>query len=243
MKSTTIITSIALLLSTGLSSCFKENIGCVTGRGEVVKETRFVESIHKVQLNGSADIILIPTSDLSETEIEISAQDEIIEVLETEVIGDKLVIDYKQNCIKTKKDVLLRIKTAQLSELKINGSVDVESEGSFSGDKLKFIVNGSGDIDFDLDYNRTEVDIDGSGDVELNGKSSNLNIDVEGSGNVDAKELQSQDCDVHIQGSGDVKVHANKSLKIRIEGSGNVGYRGTASPEISIDGSGDAYKL
>ncbi len=243
MKSTTIITSIALLLSASLTSCFKEDIGCVKGRGEIATEIRFVEKVKKIELNGSADIILIPVSDQSETEIEISAQDEIIEVLETEVVGDKLVIEYRENCVRTNKEVLLRIKTSELSEVEINGSGDVESDGAFSGNDIKFTVNGSGDIDFDLNYRTTDLKIDGSGDMDLNGSSETLEIDVEGSGNIDAKGLTGDHCDVHIQGSGDVKVHADKSLKIRIEGSGDVGYKGSASPEISIDGSGDAYKL
>ncbi len=238
MKKLNIALSLGFVAVVLLSSCGKNGL-CVRGSGPVVSETRSLASFNKITLDVSADIYL--TQDSVQSVI-IKAQENILDILETEVVNGRLKIDFDRNCVKNHDQINIYITVADIREVDIQGSGDVIALSPISTSDLSFEIDGSGSIQVPhVTANSIGIDISGSGDASFAGDSTvnYLDIDINGSGDIKAFGLPVNHVKVDIDGSGDARVHALQSLDIYISGSGNVYYMGYPQITTHISGSGD----
>ncbi len=212
---------------------------CIEGEGPRIEEMRDVDYFNKIELRMSADVYLKQDSNLN---VQVRAQQNILEVLETRVDGKKLIIDTKGNCVRTSGGVEVFISLPMLESLEVDGSGSFSSTGSFTLDNIDLEINGSGDIQLDLIANRIDTDISGSGSVRLSGTAQSHKIDITGSGNVSAFELTSYRAGVDVSGSGDCELQVHKKLDVKISGSGNVYYKGSPDIKTRVSGSGSVDK-
>jgi len=101
-------------------------------------------------------------------------------------------------------------------------------------------IDGSGDIDIDLDVtDKIYFAIDGSGDIRVTGLAHRFDLDLSGSGSLDARHIPVSEAYIMITGSGEARVQAIDLLDVHIHGSGDVYYLGNpAVLQVDIQGSG-----
>ncbi len=193
----------------------------VVGSGTIVTQDRAVDgldSVTGVELSGSGDVTITidPDAALSLT---IIADDNLLDVLRTEVKDNKLFINFEGSVSpSTKPQINITVGSLSNASLRGSGRILVTS---VSGESFTANVSGSGDIIVDGTVDRVEVKISGSGNVELS-------------------KLTAKDAAVAVSGSGDVAVHATQSLDVKISGSGDVVCHGSpAAVTRKIAGSGD----
>lgn len=237
MKKNNIILVLSIAVAVFASGCRKGGL-CVRGAGPVVSETRSLASFDKITLDGSADIYIAQDSVQSVT---VQAQDNILDILETEVYNGHLKIGFDRNCVKNHEPVKVYLTVPNIWEVRVEGSGNIIGLGSINMSDLRFEIEGSGNIQFPLiSANSLGVHISGSGDVNFAGEgASYLDIDINGSGNVRAYDLPVNNVAIDVDGSGDSRVHAIDNLDVRISGSGNVYYLGYPQITSHISGSGD----
>jgi hypothetical protein len=196
------------------------NIGPgVRGSGNMMTETRDVKGFDEIVVNGSGDV----TVDVTGTEsLEVEAEDNILPLLTTEVVGGRLELG-SNGSFSTTRGIHYTITAATLSGVTIRGSGNVVAS--------------------DVDTDSFTVQIEGSGDVTPVGTTAALTVVIEGSGNVSAFDLEATTVDVRIDGSGSASVYAVDALDVEVNGSGDVVYDGDpAVVDESINGSGDVRK-
>lgn len=212
----------------------------VVGSGKVATEARAVGGFDAIALRGSITLVLRQ----GEREgVELSADDNLLALVETRVVGRTLEIGAVPNTgWRTRNDIRVIVDLVHLTSLSLSGSGDVRSDALKAG-TLKLRVDGSGDMRLRrLVADEVSVRVAGSGDVGLDGRATKLAISVAGSGDVDAGGLDADDASVSIAGSGDADVNAGRTLAITIAGSGDVRYRGNASLQTAIAGSGSVRR-
>jgi hypothetical protein len=234
LKSTTSVL-FALSLGIFISSCSFMG-SCVQGEGKVIERTLTLESFSKVDVSGATTVFISQ----GETQtVTISAQENIIALLNKNVSGDEWEIEFER-CIKSTEGIEIYITIPEIEELQINGSGSITSKGLLQSDKMKLDIQGSGELNLELDVKELETEIAGSGDITLKGTTKIHNIDVNGSGDVNAYDLRSDEDEIKINGSGDVKVNVSYSLSVKVNGSGDVYYKGDVKEiSSSINGSGN----
>ena len=205
------------------------------GNGNIVSQERKVGDFSAISLNCSADLFIIQGSS---TKVVVKADENLMEQIETEVSGDKLKIDIDGNISRTTRlDIFVTVKN--LHEIRVNGSGDVESENKISAIGLEVHINGSGNIELDLDAKNVNCSINGSGDVELAGVKGNFSLKVNGSGSFDGEEMQLDYCEIRIMGSGDVELDGSASeVEITQSASGDVNLYGLNAQDVSATGNG-----
>lgn len=229
-----------LLALSFLSSSVLGAGATVVGSGRVATENRPVAGFDAIALRGSITLVLRQ----GEREaLELSADDNLLPLVETRVVGRTLEIGPAPNAgWRTRNDIRAVVDLVQLQALSLAGSGDVAAEALNAG-TLELVVNGSGDVRLRrLAADQVSVRIAGSGDVVLDGRSGKLAISVAGSGDVDAGRLEADDASVSIAGSGDADLNAGRTLAITIAGSGDVRHRGNASVQTAIAGSGSVRR-
>jgi hypothetical protein len=229
--------SITLLLIAALyllPSCEK-----VVGEGPLVTETRIVSNFNGVSLetSGKVNLTIGP-----EYKVELTAQRNILDVLQTNVASGVLHIDFKDNVRATHyEDIIANITAPSVNSLRLSGSGDINVFGDDITNTLKISVSGSGNIAMQkaLVADKINVDVSGSGNIAiLNGSAINEDVKISGSGNVDLVGVTAENATTRTSGSGDVKLQVSKKLDAHISGSGSVYYRGNPIISTQISGSG-----
>ncbi len=218
--------------------------GCVhnytISPGPLTEELRTEPPFHSIILEGSMDVFI--TQDTTYN-IKVEAGEKVIDYIKTDVENGELVIRETSNNIFNDKPIRVYVSVDSLEQIEINGSGNISASQVY-GQLMKLDINGSGDMDMDVQAHSIDLEIRGSGNVELLGNVDLLDIEVEGSGDVYSRYLYSNDCFIEIDGSGDATIHATDNLDIEIDGSGDVYYYGNpTNVSTTINGSGDVYQM
>jgi hypothetical protein len=225
---------VALLV---LSPVLAQDKNTVVGSGRTVTETRELAEFDTVELCISGDAYITIGKP---TPLEITADDNLLPLIETEVQERRLVISTEYN-FKTKHSPDFKITVANLTAATVGGSGDMEICG-VDNEKLALNVAGSGDLCFEGKTDVLAVSIAGSGDVRLTGKAGQFTASIAGSGDLHGFGLAADSATVSVKGSGDARVNVTGALTVQIFGSGDVHYKGNPTVCQQIAGSGDVKR-
>lgn len=234
MKQLTTICLGLLFISTANAQFWNKKI---SGNGNVTTVERKTGNYDKIGVAGMFDVELVSGK---EGNISITAEENLLEYIETEVKGSSLKIKVKKGVnLRPRKKMLVIVPFEDISEVSLAGSGDIVGKDLIKANDFETNLAGSGDIDLLVEATDLESNIAGSGDIKLRGKADVYEGNVSGSGDIDAYELIAEEVNVAISGSGDIQVHCNQKLQARISGSGNVLYKGNPAKEDSkVSGSG-----
>ena len=257
MKTQRIITSVLIILAAlAFNSCEEWGFGCIDGNGHQTTETRVTTEFDGIEVNGNFDVYVDKSQ---ETSVLIETDENLIDLIKTQVRGNNLVIDtYRDRCLDARHGIVIHVSTPQISELILRGSgridcndfeatelkVKLEGSGDINlnyayADEAYFNISGSGRISGTVDCNSADLLVEGSGDIYLDGTSHVADMEITGSGSIQAKDFITDNCNVTITGSGNATVFASDLLEARITGSGTVYYYGNPANVVKeISGSG-----
>jgi Putative auto-transporter adhesin, head GIN domain len=215
---------------------------CVTGAGDNVEEERIVTEFSAIDVQCSADIIIKDRILSDKNKVVVKAQANILPMIVTRVIGNKLVIDM-EGCIMNSNAIEVYVYVNEISEINLGGSGNIRSENALRGDVMEINLSGSGNINLMLRTNVAEVNLNGSGDIKLDGTVNKAEFESHGSGDIEAASLKSERATVSSHGSGDISVNASEEMELNLNGSGNILYSGRAEKIKQNDnGSGEIHE-
>jgi len=209
---------VAVMSVAVLSSC---RFG-VRGSGNVIVENRKVGDFTKLDVSGAYKIVLKQDSTLS---LSISADDNLLKYIKTEVSGDKLRIYNKKN-LRPRGDLTITIGVKSLNSVETSGAVEVSSHGKIIVQDLKFDLSGATKITMDL--NAANVTTDGSGATRINltGQASSHRVDLSGASKINALDFVVGDYTIETSGASKCEINVLNSLNIHSSGAAKVRYRG-----------------
>ncbi|NQZ75211.1 MAG: DUF2807 domain-containing protein [Ekhidna sp.] len=209
------------------------------------KRTIELDDFNELSLGIAATVYL---KQGSSTEVEISCDDDILDEIEFEMRGDKLVIKregkWNWNNGWRKSDVDIYITMQQIEALSVSGSGLIKGQNQLDTDDIRLSVSGSGDMELDLNSDELDMRISGSGSIRLNGSANEAEAKISGSGKVKAEDLEVNTFDASISGSGSCYITASDEITANISGSGSVYYSGDPKRVNSnSSGSGKVRKM
>lgn len=210
----------------------------VVGNGKLITETRPIQNYKAIFVQGSFDVVL---TDNLQKEVSIQGEENIIPLVVCEVVNDELLLKWKPKVsISTKKGVKVFVPFQQIEKVKLKGSGDIWSDNKTIVENFVIDLEGSGDIDLNINAQKLQVNLMGSGDVDLKGEVQEAFFSLQGSGDISAFDLICQTAEVSVFGSGDVEVTAKKSFIGKVFGSGDISVKGNPKKiHRKIFGSGD----
>ena len=210
----------------------------VTGEGVLVSEIRTTAAFDGVESEISGNVIYTQGNDYK---VELTAQQNILNVMETPVLSKKLVVRFKNNVrVKTHEQITIKVTAPSISSIGLSGSGNISVLSPLTGGDLTFRLSGSGDMILPtVTCNYLETNISGSGSISIaGGTATTENFKISGSGDVDARNVMAKTVSTNTSGSGTLRVAASEKLDVKISGSGSVYYWGTPIISTDISGSG-----
>lgn len=153
--------------------------------------------------------------------VHVKGSEKFVNNLITEVVGDELVISYKEknSLIKVSDNAQVIVNIPDLSKFRVEGVG-------------KTVVNNISGPNFALSY-------EGTGMLVANGKVKSFSLRATGVGAVETKNLVAEQVDARVDGIGSVTVNATDNLNASVHGIGSLTYYGhPRSVNKSVDGIG-----
>jgi hypothetical protein len=217
---------LSLILALSLTSCYIDGWGTgISGNGNVVEENRDVDGFTEVEVNTGIDVYLTQGN---EFDVVVEADENLQEVILTELKGDRLVIRTDHVNIRNAKAKKVHVTLPELTGLKISSAGDCVGQTPFECRDLRLSISSAGDLSLEVDADRIDLDISSSGDAKLSGSARELDASLSSAGNLNAFDLVAGIVDVTVSSAGDAKVHATDEISMNASSAGNIYYRGDA---------------
>lgn len=216
--------SIVLVIS--LSSCYFDGWGTgISGNGDVVEEARDVDGFTGVEVSTGIDVYLTQGNDF---EVVVEADENLIDVIITELRGDKLVVRTDHVNIRSAKSKKVHVSLPDLTNLKISSAGDCLGQTPFQCEDLRISISSAGDLTLEVEADRIDLDISSSGDARISGSAKVFDANLSSAGDLHAFDLVAEKVDVSVSSAGDARVHATDEITMNASSAGSVYYRGDA---------------
>jgi hypothetical protein len=189
----------------------------VKGSGVSATETRTMTQFSGVDLTGVGKLIL-KVGEGSGYSVKVTADDNLLALIETQVKGDTLTIGLKDSVsISNSSSFVYEVTAPKIEKLETSGAAAIEGSG-FNGGKLL-------------------LDVSGVGSVKLNGRVEEFRADLSGAGSLNSTGLVANDVKVDLSGVGSADVRADQRIRANVSGLGSITWEGSAT-DVKTDVSG-----
>lgn len=232
MKRLALITAVFALLS----SC---DFYSESGSGNITSEKRNLPAFTGIESGSSIDVEVR----IGAPSVEVEADDNIIQFVETHVSGNTLHIGLESGVSLHNTHIKVNVTVPEISHITAHSSSDVKVLDIIkSNSKLRFEVSSSADIEAEVEVPEVEAKASSSASINLSGRTKNYRARVSSSAEINSFDLLSENTDVSASSSGSADVHASVTLNAEASSSGSVDYTGGASAKVKTNSSGSVHK-
>jgi adhesin HecA-like repeat protein len=197
----------------------------ISGNGKVVKESRDLSGFTGVHISSGIDVYL---SQGNNFEVTVEADENLQDVILTEINGNSLVVKTDHVNIRSAKSKKVHVTLPELNELKISSAGDCVGQTPFECEDLRISISSAGDLTLEVEARLVDLDISSSGDAHLSGRTELFNAGLSSAGDLNAFDLIAGKVDVDVSSAGDARVNATEELSMNASSAGNIYYRGDA---------------
>ncbi len=235
------IFSAIMILALSSGACrFLPFFNVVRGSGDLVSEVRTVSDFTSIRLDGAGQLLI--TQGDSEA-LEITAEDNLIDDLTSEVQDATLVLGFQDNPLRKTlfptRPITYTLMVRDLDSITVNGAGDLQID-TLQTNALALTLNGAGQFKINnLEAQSLAVKLFGAGNIEIGGEVVSQDIQIDGAANYQADNLRTGSTVIEISGLGNAVVWAVDSLNVSISGAGNLEYYGSPTVTQNIEGAGN----
>lgn len=173
---TKLITTTMLLILV-LCSCEKE---IIVGRGPIQSEQRALANFTKVEVQGKTAVTIVYGTNFK---VEVKAYQNLLPVLETKLLGDKLQIGYKPGVSVSNDKSEVIITMPFLTRLSTTGDSDINIISGAANDFEAYITGSSRLNAFGFTAKNARIEIEGAGFASISVMDI-LKVKIVGNGTV-----------------------------------------------------------
>lgn len=175
----------------------------VKGSGDIKTENREVSDFKAIDVSGAFEVEITAQKNFS---VEVEADDNLLELIRTEVDGDTLKIKSEKS-LKSGNPMKVRISAPDISSLELSGASKV------------ILVN--------LNNESLSLDSSGASKIKIEGTTGNFDVEMSGASKLDAENLKAENVYVESSGASNLNVFVTNVLKANLSGATNVTYSGS----------------
>lgn len=195
------------------------------GNGKVVQESRNVDDdFTGISVSEGLQVYVTQADDY---EIEVEADENIIDLIGTDIRNGTLRVHAIENIGKATKKVYISLP--EIATLESSSGAHLTSQSTLEADALRIECSSGSILSVDLTANSVEVDASSGANLNLEGSAERANIDVSSGGNINASDLKTATCHADASSGGNISVTVSDDLTADASSGGNISYSGGAS--------------
>ena len=229
-----------LIFSLSLFSCAYDidSKGGIKGNGIIVKENRNIKSGFNSII--SSENLTVYISQANEHKIIVEADENIINLIGTDIENGELKIHTHKNIGRATKKVYIFLPN--ISALITSKGAILETQNTIKTDSLLIQANTGSFLKAFIDTNQLTVKAEEGSRLNLAGEGYSTNIDVDSGSVINALELQTLTCKVIANHGGEIKVGVSKLLIAEANSGGSISYKGEPKVDKVKSFSGSVQK-
>ncbi len=232
--------AIAALLALLLSSCaFNMNFGDgKQGNGQVVEESRKVsEDFTVVSASEGLDVFVTQGSDFK---IRVEADENIIELIGTDIKNGRLRIHAIENIGRATKNIYVTLPT--VTALESSSGADLIANNVIKADRIDLDASSGSDIEVEVNANEVNASSSSGADIEISGRTDRLDADASSGSDIKARDLMAKICNADASSGSDISVNVSESLTADASSGADISYTGEANVTQKKSVSGSVHK-
>ncbi len=224
---------VAALLAILFTSCQFDFDGGKRGNGNVVTEKRNTsESFTEIKASEGLDVYV---SQGSETSIRVEADENIIELIRTEVRDGMLKVDTEDRIGRAKsKKIFVSMPT--ITRLVSNSGADIRGKETLNVDTIYLDCSSGADLNVTVQANEVHSDASSGSDIVIAGKAELLVAEASSGADIRAKGLEVKRCIAKASSGADIIVNTTEELTASASSGGDVRYIGDPQKVKKEDG-------
>ena len=235
MRTSIIKLSIVLFLATIATSCNIDMLNRVEGDRNVISEKRQInEDFTKVKVSSGIDLYI---KQGSKTSLSVEADENLHDIIITEVVGGKLKIYTEKNIWRAKaKKVYLTVTS--LEELTATSGSDVISESILKVNDLEVSTSSGADLRIEVEANYVVSSSSSGSDLRISGTANTHETSASSGSSIKAYSLESKEVTAKVSSGADIGVFALESINAKASSGGDIRYKGSPKKVFKKTSSG-----
>ncbi|MEP0132040.1 MAG: head GIN domain-containing protein [Eudoraea sp.] len=232
--------TIAFILALFLSSCaFDINIGDgKKGNGVVAEDRREVtEEFTVVSAQEGLDVYVTQAKDF---EITVEADDNVIDLIGTDIRDGKLKIHAIENIGRATKKVY--VSMPDITGLETSSGADLIGKSVIESDKISLNASSGSDLQVELNADEVDANTSSGADIRLSGEANMLYANASSGSDIKARDFTVQTCRADASSGADISVNVSESLTADASSGGDISYSGEATVQMKKSVSGSVHK-
>lgn len=199
---------------------------------ELLSSRTFTE----LEVHGNFEVLLRQGS---QSEI-IAASDDIGDI-ELDFDGERVAISWDNDWdMDFDREATLYITMAEIDEIDISGSVNLEAFNSIHSSNLNVRTSGSSQIELGVRVeDKLEIRCSGSSAASIFGTSTLTEVRTSGSSDLHAFDLVTRIAEIRSSGASNASIYALSSVNAKASGSSDIQIQGEAEIEATTSGAAD----
>jgi hypothetical protein len=231
---------IAIALALAASSCaFDMNFGNgERGNGNVVSETRSVSEDFTVV--SAAEGLDVFVSQGKESSIKVEADDNIIDLIQTDISNGKLRVHAERNIGRATKKIYVTLP--EITGLESSSGADLVSENTLEVDKVNLSASSGSDLRVAIMADEIHADSSSGADIRISGKTQLLDAESSSGSDIKAMGLEAKVCHADASSGADISVNVSDELIAEATSGADIRYSGEPSVQKNKSASGSVRK-
>lgn len=222
----TVLISIYLTLLFTTTSCFVDGVIGIRGNKNVISEERSIRSDFEI-INVQQGINLTITQG-KPTDIRVEADENILDLLITEVKNNELNIYFEKN-VNHAKARNVYLTTESISKIKASSGASVNSENTIKSKTLELDSSSGSTITIHANAENIKSESSSGSTIKLYGKCITLTANSNSGSSIKAKELKTVNAIAKVSSGANIDVYVTEKLTAKASSGGDIDYKGNPS--------------
>jgi len=223
------------------TSCIDMSWNAVSGNGNVTTEERRVtEDFNSVRGSSGLDVYL---TEGDENKIVVEADENLMDVIETEIVNGKLKIGTNQNISRSKAQKV-HVTYVKLESVEASSGADVIGNSVIKNEYLSLSSSSGADLEVDVMAKDLHADVSSGADLKVSGRATNLHASASSGSDLKARDLEVKKCEAKASSGADIVVNVSEEMVGKASSGGDIKYYGDPTAVSVKDGaSGSVRKM
>lgn len=222
MKTLTKITAILVILFT-TTSCFIDGMTGIRGNGNIVSEDRNINfDFDAIKVQQGINLFLTQGNS---TKLNVEADENIMDLLITEVKNNELKIYFDKNVYRAKaRNVYLTTNT--ISKIRTSSGASVKSENTLQVNTLDLDSSSGSSIKVYVSADQVISSTSSGADIDIYGKTNTFSANASSGSSIDADKLETVDAYAKASSGANIDVNVSGKLTAKASSGGDIDYEG-----------------
>ncbi len=194
----------------------------IKGNGNVVTEERELDPFDEIKASRGINLYLTQGESKN---LVIEADENLIEVIETEVVGDELIIRSTAN-VKNAKSFKVFVSAPEFEVIKGMAGCNIYSENEISADELELRASAGSNINLEINATMVDASSSAGSNIKLKGLAEDFYGRASSGSNIKAEDLKTKKAEAKVSSGANIWITSNKRLKANASSGGNIFYAG-----------------